>query len=296
MSATKRYLEDLYELAEDAITTELSETINAYFKGDEEEMYEWLNEAIFTDLKSVYSVIFDCKTDLPWNYISLKSDKFLKEVEKHYPELREERLEDGYFFWDEADSAELYKLAADIVEFEKDYDPYNDAFDSDEDAIAETMALITESPESFADVFQERIEELEEEDDEDSITYALRMKEFIGRIRSHDWEYTDSALIAGDIKNYHNEPVETPMVTVTPLPILETLGKGDFRVDIILNTEESTYYAWLYHKDYGIKEMMFGWPMVQSDGSFQSLSVMEELVKGNINSYINSYAEDHMHG
>ena len=84
------------------------------------------------------------------------------------------------------------------------------------------------------------------------------------------------------------------MKKITNTPTLETLGKGDFRVDITLNTETSTYYAWLYHKDCGIKESMFGWPMIQSDGSFQPLSVMEELVEGNIQQYIKFYKEDHM--
>lgn len=198
MSATKRYLEDLCELAEDAIATELSETIKAHFT-TEDEIQDWLDESIFTDLKAVYSVIFDCKTDLPWNYISLKADKFLKEVEKHYPELREERLEDGYFLWDEAGTAELHLLAKDLVTFEDDYDPYNGAFDSDEDAIAATMALLTESPETITETFQERIGYEEDEDDPD-VDMIKTMKRFIRRVKSRDWKVDSTILKAGDIR------------------------------------------------------------------------------------------------
>lgn len=295
MSATKRYLEDLYELAEDAITYELSETINAYFKGDEDEMYDWLNETIFTDLKAAYTVLFDCKTDLPWNYLCLKTEKFLAEVEKKYPELRDERLENEYFFWNEGETAELYYLAKEMVKFENDFDPYNGAFDSDEDAIAAIMALLTDSPETIVETFQERIGYEEDEENPDMDTIKT-MKRFIERTNRRDWKYDGAILIDGNITDYRDKPVKTPLEKITSFPVLETLGKGDFRVDIVLNTEESTYYAWLYHKDYGIKEMMFGWPMVQSDGSFQPLSVMENLVEGNIDSYIKSYAEDYMHG
>lgn len=201
MSATKRYLENLYELAEEAIATELSETINAHFKGDEDEMYEWLNETIFTDLKAAYSVLFDCKTDLPWNYICLKTEKFLAEVEKNFPELREERLNDEYFFWSEGDTAELYHFAKEMVEFENDYDPYNGAFDSDEEAIASIMALLTESPETIVETFQERIGYEEDEENPD-VDMVKTMKRFIRRAKRRDWKYDGSILIAGSITDY----------------------------------------------------------------------------------------------
>lgn len=201
MSATKRYLENLYELAEEAIATELSETINAHFKGDEDEMYEWLNETIFTDLKAAYSVIFDCKTDLPWNYICLKTEKFLAEVEKNFPELCDERLEDGYLFWNEGETAELYYLAKEMVKFENDFDPYNGAFDSDEDAIAAIMALLTDSPETIVETFQERIGYEEDEENPDMDTIKT-MKWFIEMANSRDWKYDGAILIDGSITDY----------------------------------------------------------------------------------------------
>ena len=81
------------------------------------------------------------------------------------------------------------------------------------------------------------------------------------------------------------------MKKITNTPILETLGKGDFRVDIVLDTDEMTYSAWLYHKDYGVKELMFGIPMYQSGGGFQTLEEMEGLVEHNLKQYIHSYEE-----
>lgn len=188
MSKIKTHLEDLYELAEDALTTELAGTIKAHFKTDEE-MYEWLDDEIFTDLRHVYQIVCDCRTDLPWNYVCLKSDKFIREVEKDYPELREDRRKDGFFLWDEADTAELYDLAADIVEFENDYDPYNGAFDSEEEAIASIMTILTKSPESITECYQERIED---EDDENG--YVKVMKRLIHRIGSRDWKYDGETL------------------------------------------------------------------------------------------------------
>ena len=83
------------------------------------------------------------------------------------------------------------------------------------------------------------------------------------------------------------------MKKITTTPTLETLGKGDFRVDIQLDTKTSTYYAWLYHKDYCIKEMMFGC-CPKTDGGADPLSVFERLVEGNLDVYIRSYKEDHM--
>lgn len=291
MSKIKTHLEDLYELAEDALTTELAGTIKAHFRTDEE-MYEWLDDEIFTDLRHVYQIVCDCRTDLPWNYVCLKSDKFIREVEKDYPELREDRRKDGFFLWDEADTAELYNLAADIVEFENDYDPYNGAFDSEEEAIASIMSLLTQSPETITTDYQERIEE---EDEEDCNGYIKTMKHLIGRIGSRDWKYDGSIVTDCYDKVLLTEPVkDEPLEKVTTLPTLETLGKGDFRVDIVLNTITSTYYAWLYHRSYGIKDSMFGWPMIQTDGSFQPLSKMEELVEGNIDSYIALYKERYM--
>ncbi len=84
------------------------------------------------------------------------------------------------------------------------------------------------------------------------------------------------------------------MKKITNTPVLETLGKGDFRVDIVLDTEEMVYSAWLYHKGYGIKDLMFGIPMIQSDGRFQPLSKMEYLVEGNIQQCIRFYKENYM--
>ena len=84
------------------------------------------------------------------------------------------------------------------------------------------------------------------------------------------------------------------MKKITNTPILETLGKGDFRVDIVLDTDGMVYSAWLYHKEYGVKELMFGIPMFQSGGGFQTLEEMEELVEHNLKQYIHSYEETYM--
>lgn len=66
---------------------------------------------------------------------------------------------------------------------------------------------------------------------------------------------------------------------------------GDFRVDIVHNRadEDSNWEAYLYHKNYGVKDLMFG--VSDKDESFTGFL---ELVLGNLGKYVSYYYEDHM--
>jgi len=72
-----------------------------------------------------------------------------------------------------------------------------------------------------------------------------------------------------------------------------TVKKG-FRVDIV--TFKDMYEAWLYHKDYGFKTYMFGFPIVQHelDGTPYTISYDEflEMVENNVNDSISRYLDD----
>ena len=64
---------------------------------------------------------------------------------------------------------------------------------------------------------------------------------------------------------------------------------GGFMVDVV--TTSDTYEAWIYHKDYGIKELMFGMPKKQ-----QSYEKFIEIVEWNVDDDIFAYMEQHMDG
>lgn len=69
---------------------------------------------------------------------------------------------------------------------------------------------------------------------------------------------------------------------------------GNYRVQVI--DKDDQYEAWLYHKDYGVMDMMFGWPKVQHiNGSDEPWSLKDflGLVEGNIDSYIELYREEY---
>ena len=57
-----------------------------------------------------------------------------------------------------------------------------------------------------------------------------------------------------------------------------------YLVDITFDGE--TYGAWIYHKDYGIKDLMFGMPAKQ-----QSFTAFISIVEANVADYIEDYAE-----
>ena len=59
---------------------------------------------------------------------------------------------------------------------------------------------------------------------------------------------------------------------------------GGFYVDIV--SKNNLYEAWIYHEDYGQKELMFGCPKEQ-----QSYSEFVEIVYGNIPWHRDAYAD-----
>jgi len=64
--------------------------------------------------------------------------------------------------------------------------------------------------------------------------------------------------------------------------------KNVWRIDIVNN--KSTYEAWLYHKDYGIKTLMFG-----AEASYHdSLAEFIEVVEVNADDYIKIYKEEYV--
>lgn len=71
-----------------------------------------------------------------------------------------------------------------------------------------------------------------------------------------------------------------------------------FLVDIVEQTDtfangetEPMYYAWLYHKDYGVKDLMFGSMAKQHQNKRDFIDMVEaNLCNQN---YIEGYMEDH---
>lgn len=63
---------------------------------------------------------------------------------------------------------------------------------------------------------------------------------------------------------------------------------GKYLVDIIVKKDEQCYEAWLYNKDYGVKDLMFGVPM---DENTKSEREFLTLVLNNIQDYIDGYKE-----
>ncbi len=60
----------------------------------------------------------------------------------------------------------------------------------------------------------------------------------------------------------------------------------DWRIEIVIDDED--YEAWLWHKDYGIKSLMFGCPKEQQDYDY-----FLELVEFSIPDYIEGYLEEY---
>ena len=70
-----------------------------------------------------------------------------------------------------------------------------------------------------------------------------------------------------------------------------TYTAGAFCIDIVEKPDE--FEAFLYHKGYGIKDLMFGSPKQQHDGE-QTFEMFLELVEANLTDYINIYREEYM--
>lgn len=64
--------------------------------------------------------------------------------------------------------------------------------------------------------------------------------------------------------------------------------KKGFLVDIVTKSLKYEYEAWIYHEEYGIKDLMFGVPTEQ-----QTYEEFLEIVFNNIDEYINYYVDYH---
>ena len=65
-----------------------------------------------------------------------------------------------------------------------------------------------------------------------------------------------------------------------------------FYVDIV--TDSKLYHAWLYHKDYGIKQYMFG----SKKEDFKNIEDFIDIVQANLDNqcYTLNYKDDYMNG
>lgn len=64
--------------------------------------------------------------------------------------------------------------------------------------------------------------------------------------------------------------------------------KYHFLVDIVKKSNVFIYEAWIYHDQYGVKDLMFGIPTEQ-----QTYEEFLEIVFNNIDEYIDSYVDNH---
>lgn len=75
-------------------------------------------------------------------------------------------------------------------------------------------------------------------------------------------------------------------------PETRTYRDGEFIVEIIFDGE--TFDAWLSADGYGIKELMFGLPIEQPDGTRYDWELAEQIVEVNLEEYEDSYREEYM--
>ena len=69
------------------------------------------------------------------------------------------------------------------------------------------------------------------------------------------------------------------------------VDSGGFRVDIV--DEWDTYYAFLYHNDYGTKELMFGLPKYQpAQDKHYTYDEIVNIVEANLDQHIPIYMEE----
>lgn len=85
-------------------------------------------------------------------------------------------------------------------------------------------------------------------------------------------------------------------ITTTTYEIID-----GFRVDIINEADKEMYYAYLYHENYGIKDMLIGCPYYQTPDVNRENFLTEEAFTKMIFSnlfrgceYIHSYVEEYM--
>lgn len=84
------------------------------------------------------------------------------------------------------------------------------------------------------------------------------------------------------------------MTEVKDINTLTYKYKGGFMVDIIVTKDE--FEAWIYHKNYGIKMLMWGEPKKNfrfGKPYTQTFNDFKELVEFNIDEYAESYAEEY---
>lgn len=94
MSAIKNYLENLSVSITDACRNELVDTYEAWGM-DSDDVGTFVENCLFgAEYKELYSFLMDCKTDLPWDSITLGVDSALAILEAICPSLKEYRLND----------------------------------------------------------------------------------------------------------------------------------------------------------------------------------------------------------
>lgn len=67
---------------------------------------------------------------------------------------------------------------------------------------------------------------------------------------------------------------------------ITTYECGEYMVDIA--TTSDSYEAWIYRKEYGVKDLMFGMPQAQ-----QTLDEFLDIVEANIEDYAKGYDEEY---
>ena len=73
-----------------------------------------------------------------------------------------------------------------------------------------------------------------------------------------------------------------------------TFADGDFRIDVTEKRDE--FEAYLYHKDYAVKDLMFGSPKKNfrfGETIRMTMDMFMELVESNLPDYKENYLEMH---
>ena len=107
------------------------------------------------------------------------------------------------------------------------------------------------------------------------------------------WDITKDEILASDgITCVETDNTRIPMKTLR-----FWYENQPFCVDILLDTDEEVYEAWLYADGYGIKEFMFGSPVnSQRFGQPETttLDSFTRTVMGNLYDYLPDYIEEHV--
>lgn len=91
MSAIKNYFENLAVSITDTCRNELVDTYEAWGM-DSDDVGMFVEECLFgADYEKLYTFLLDCKTDLPWDSITLGTDSALAMLEAFCPSLKELR-------------------------------------------------------------------------------------------------------------------------------------------------------------------------------------------------------------